>query len=149
MVVDGHIELVGSDERRAIQAVGNATKVEKVPLSLSAIRFENNNKVSFHVETGPLPPTISAKSANLFLAIADDSDESHVSRGENSGRTLTHVAVLRDLVPVGTVGRTEKFSRDIMVNLSNGNRRDLRFVAIIQEPATGRVLGAVSARRSN
>src|SRR5271154_965331 len=48
MVVDGHIELVGSDEPRAIQAIENATKVEKVPLGLSAIQFESNNKVSLH-----------------------------------------------------------------------------------------------------
>jgi hypothetical protein len=130
MVVDGYIELVGSDERRAIQAIENATKVEKVPLSLSAIHFESNNNVSLHVETGPLPPSIPAKSSNVFLAIADDSDESQVNGGENHGRTLKHVAVLRDVVPVGTVGRTDKFSRDITVTLSSGNRRDVRFVAL-------------------
>ena len=149
MVVDGHIELVGSDERRAIQAVENETKVQKTPLSLSAIHFESNNKISLHVETGPLPPYIPAKSANLFLEIADDSDESHVNGGENDGRTLKHVAVLRDLVPVGTVGRIDKFSRDMTVKLGNGNRGNLRLVAILQEPATGRVWGAVSARLSN
>jgi hypothetical protein len=149
MVVDGYIELVGSDERGAIQAVESATKVEKAQLSISAIRFESSNRVSLHLEAGPLPPSISAKSADLFLAIADDSDESHVSRGENAGRTLKHVAVLWDLVPVGTVGRTDRFSRDMTVNLSNGNRRNLRIVAIIQERAAGRVLGAGSARVSN
>jgi hypothetical protein len=149
MVVDGYIELVGSDERRAIQAVKSATRVEKAQLSLSAIRFEGANTVSLHLETGPLPPSISVKSADLFLAIADDSDESHVSRGENAGRTLKHVAVLRDLVPVGTLDSTGRFSRDITVNLNNGNRRNLRIVAIIQERAAGRVLGAGSARVSN
>src|SRR5258706_16384467 len=116
MVVDGHIELVGSDERRAIRAVESATNAAKAQLSLSAIRFDGANKVSLHLEAGPLPSSVSAKSANLFLAIADDSDESHVSRGENAGRTLKHVAVLRELVPVGTVGRTDKFSQDITVN---------------------------------
>src|SRR6202140_4702744 len=48
MVVDGHAELVGSDERGAIEAVENETRFVKVPLSLSGVHFENNNKVSMH-----------------------------------------------------------------------------------------------------
>jgi hypothetical protein len=146
MVVDGHFELVGSDERRATQAIERATKVTKIPVSIS---LTDERTTTVHIETGPLPPSIPAESASVFLAIADNSDESRVSRGENAGRTLKHVAVLRDLVPVGTVGRTDKFSRDVAVNLNNRNRRDLRIVAIIQEPAAGRVWGAGLARLSN
>jgi len=146
IVVDGHFELVGSDERRATQAIERATKVRKIPVSIS---LTDERMTTVHIETGPLPPAIPAESASVFLAIADNSDESHVSRGENAGRTLKHVAVLRDLVPVGTVGRTDKFSRDVAVNLNKGNRRDLRIMAIIQEPAAGRVWGVGLARLSN
>src|SRR6202030_277494 len=63
MVIDRHSELVGSDERGAIQAVENETKFAKVPLSLSAIRFDSNNKLSTHVEAGPLGPAAAAHSA--------------------------------------------------------------------------------------
>src|ERR1700732_2353111 len=133
MVIDGHSELVGSDERRAIQVVENETKFTKVALSLSAIRFERKNKLSMHIDAGPLGPAIAAHSASLLLAIADDSDESQVSRGENTGRTLKHVAVLRSLAPVGTVGKSEKVSRDITVNFSYESARPLRIVGIIQE----------------
>jgi len=149
MVIDGHLELVGSDERRAIAAVENETKFVKVPLSLSAIRFDSNNKLSMHIEAGPLGTSVAPHSASLFVAIADDSDESQVSRGENAGRTLKHVAVLRSLVPVGTVGKSDKVSRDITVNFNNQNQRHLRFVGIIQEPSAGRVLGVASARLPN
>jgi hypothetical protein len=148
MVVDGHSELVGSDERGAIKAVENESRFVKVPLSLSGLHFENNNKVSMHVEAGPLE-AIGARSANLYLAIADESDVSQVSRGENAGRTLKHVAVLRSLVPVGTVDKADKVSKDITVNVSNENRGHLRIVGIIQEPSAGRVLGVASARLSN
>src|SRR6202048_634693 len=79
MVIDGHSELVGSDERRAIQVVENETKFAKVALSLSAIRFERKNKLSMHIDAGPLGPAIAAHSASLLLAIADDRDESQVS----------------------------------------------------------------------
>src|ERR1700692_4100136 len=66
MVVDGHSELVGSDERGAIHAVENESRFVKVPLSLSGLHFENN-KVSMHVEAGPLEPSIGTRSANLYL----------------------------------------------------------------------------------
>jgi hypothetical protein len=146
MVIDGHFELVGSDERGAIEAVENETKFVKAPLSLSAVRFDSNNKLSVHVEAGPLGPSTAAHSATLLLAIADDTDESQVSRGENAGRTLKHVAVLRSLVPAGTIGKTEKLFQDVTVNFSNENRRRLRIVGIIQESAAGRVLGVASAQ---
>ena len=148
MVVDGHAELVGSDELGAIEAVENETRFVKVPLSLSGVHFENNNKVSMHVEAGPLE-AIGARSANLYLAIADESDVSQVSRGENAGRTLKHVAVLRSLVPVGTANKADKVSKDITVNVSNESRGHLRIVGIIQDPSAGRVLGVASARLSN
>ena len=149
MVVDGHYELVGSDEQQAIRAVEKAVKLEKMQIMLSLFHIEEPNKLGVRVETGPLPSSLATKSANVFLAVADESDESHVIRGENAGRTLKHVAVLRDLVPVGKVSRTENFSRNVTLNLDGGNRRDLRIVGIIQEPAAGRVLGAGSVRLSN
>jgi hypothetical protein len=148
MVVDGRIQLVGSDERGAIQAIENATKAEKIPVSLSSIHFEGE-KILLHIETGPSPSSIPGRFANVLLAIADESDQSNVSRGENAGRTLKHVAVLRDLLRVGALDRSGKFSEDVTVNFNHGNRGNLRIVAIVQEPTAGRVLGVGSARLSN
>jgi hypothetical protein len=149
MVVDGLAELVGSDERRAIQAMENAKKAEKIPVSLSSVHFEANNSIALHVDTGPLSSSIAAKSANVLLAIADESDESRVSRGENAGRTLKHVAVLRNLVRTGTVDKTGKFSRDVTIDLRNASPRNVRIVAIVQEITAGRVWGVGSARLSH
>jgi len=149
MVVDGQFQFVGSDEREAIRAIQSAAKTEKAQLMLSSIHFDGTNKLSVHLEAGPLPSSAEAKSANIFLAVADESDESHVSRGENAGRTLKHVAVLRDLVPVGQVNKNGGFSRDITLDHDAGNRRDLRVVGIIQDSSGGRILGVASARPSN
>jgi hypothetical protein len=148
MVVDGHIQFVGSDERGALQAIENATKAEKMPVSLSAIHFEDE-KIVLHLETGPSPSSIPEPFANVLLAIADESDQSNVSRGENAGRTLKHVAVLRDLVRVGALDRSGTFSQDVAVNFNHGNKGNFRIVAIVQEPTAGRVLGVGSARLSN
>jgi hypothetical protein len=149
MVVDGRIELVGSDERGAIQAIENAAKAEKIPVSLTSILLEGNKTVTLHVKTGPLPASIGAESANVFVAVVDDSDESHVSRGENAGRTLKHVAVVRTLARVGTVDKAAEFSDDVRINLASGNSRNMRLVAFVQDETAGRIWGVGSGRLSN
>jgi hypothetical protein len=72
-----------------------------------------------------------------------------VSRGENAGRTLQHVAVLRNLIRIGVVDETAAFSRDVKVDLNSRNPKNLRIVVIVQEAEVGRVLGAGFARFIN
>jgi hypothetical protein len=149
MVVDGRFEVVGSDRKQAIAAIENATKAEKIPIRISSIRTGAGDAVAMRVEAGELPSSIAATSADVLIATADESDESHVSRGENAGRTLRHVAVLRRITRVGIVNRSSGFSREISVNVKNTSMGHLRIVVILQETAAGRVLGAGSARLSN
>ncbi len=148
MVVDGHFEFVGSDEREATKAIENATKGSKVPVMISS-SFTDGRTLTLHVETGPLPSSVPAESASVFLAMAHNSDESHVSRGENAGRTLKHVAVVRSLLRVGAVDKNTGFSRDMRFDLKAKNPRDLRMVVIVQEKNAGRVWGTGLARFSN
>jgi hypothetical protein len=145
MVVDGHFEFVGSDERRAVRAIRDAAKGIKTPVSVS-FGPTDGKSITVHVKAGPLPAAIGAHSAAIFLAIADNSDESQVSRGENAGRVLRHVAVLRALSRIGTVDASGAFSRDLKVDLNPKNPGNLRVVVIIQEAHVGRVLGAGFAR---
>jgi hypothetical protein len=149
MVVDGGMQFVGSDERRAIQVIENATKAEKVRVALSSIHLEGDNTLAVHVESGPLASSASSKSANVLLALADESDQSNVRRGENAGRILKHVAVVRSLTQVGTIDQGGTFSKDLKLSTENANQRNLRIIAIVQEKGVGRVLGVGSARLSN
>ena len=147
MVVDGRFEFVGSDERRAVQAIQTARQGEKSQVSLSSIRFADNNTIALHVKVDALPSS-AADSADVFVAVADDSDESNVSRGENAGRILKHVAVLRTLTRVGAIDQSNGFSEDVTAKILPGNSQNLRILAIIQEARAGRVWGVGSARLS-
>ncbi|MGA8222838.1 MAG: DUF1223 domain-containing protein [Candidatus Acidiferrales bacterium] len=149
MVVDGHFELVGSDESRAIRAIENASKEAKIPVSVSSVHLEGGDIVSLHVHAGQLPSSVAAKSAEILIATADESDESHVKHGENAGRTLKHIAVLRSLTRVGTVDRSGEFNHDVKINITRGNAGNLRLVAIVQDAPVGKVLGVGSAQLSN
>lgn len=148
MVVDGRYEFVGSDERRATQAIRDAAKAMKSAVSISfSVRDEKT--ITLHIEAGPLPPSGTARSANVFLAIADNSDKSQVGGGENAGRTLTHVAVLRNLNRIGAVDTTAGFSRDMKIDLDARHQRNARILVIVQEASAGRVWGAGLTRVSN
>jgi hypothetical protein len=150
MVVDGRFQLVGSDEGGAISAIESATKAEKIPVSVSLVRWESDGIATLHVSTGQMPHFISAKSLEVLIAAADESDESYVEHGENEGRTLKHVAVLRSLTRVGSIDRSREFSQEVKVKLHRGGKGgNLRIVAIVQEAPAGRVLGVGSARLSN
>ena len=146
MVVDGETQFVGSDERRAIETIEGAAKAAKVPVRLSSVHLEGS-AVAAGVESGTLASP--GSSAKVLVALADDSDQTIVTRGENAGRTLTHVAVVRTLTQVGTIDPGGVFSKNVKVSAENANTRNLRVVAIVQEMATGRILGVGSARLSN
>ena len=145
MVVDGHFEFVGSDERRASQAIKEAAKATKARVSIS-LGSNDNKATTIHVEAGPLSSATDTQSAGVFLAIADNSDESQVSGGENAGRRLQHVAVLRKLTRIGAVDGSAEFSRDINLDLDPKNHVNVRIVVIVQETEVGRVLGVGIAR---
>jgi hypothetical protein len=148
MVVDGRFQFVGSDERQAIAAIEKATGAEKVPVRISSITLGARGIVTMHVYAGALPSSIGAKTADVVIGTADESDESHVSSGENARRTLRHISVLRSLTRVATVNQSGGFSGDVRVNLNPASAGSLRLVAIIQEPEVGKVLGVGSAHIS-
>jgi hypothetical protein len=144
MVIDGKVQLVGSDKRGALEAAANAAKGEKTQVSITAVSMEANHVLALHIEVGRLPRG-AVNSAKVLLAIADERDESHVATGENGGRTLRHIAVVRSLSQVGVLSGTDELSRDVKINIA-AKPGATRVVAFVQEEKTGIVWGAGSAR---
>lgn len=146
MVVDGKFEFVGSDERRAITAAERATKADKVSMSLSGAHLESESVLTVHLDAGRLPAT-ATRPAAVLLAIADEKDESHVSGGENGGRTLRHVAVLRSLKQVGSLDPMNPLSQDVIIEIPRRNR-SIRLIAFAQDEENGTIWGVASTRFS-
>ena len=137
MVVDGATEFVGSDAALARSALQKAQAKEKLAVRFSSISIDKG-ELRAHIETDA-----ASGKGEVFLALALNRAESDVSRGENSGRHLTHVAVLQRLEKVGSLEQGSVFSRDISLPLPKGaNPSNLRVVAFVQEVDQGKVLGA-------
>lgn len=148
MVVDGRLETVGSNEGAAQREIQSAAMTEKSAVSIARIHADGNRALAVHLEASALPASADTDSADVLLALADESDRSSVHAGENDGRTLTHVAVLRALVRVGNVRKTIGFSGDVKISPASGGaalERPERVVAIVQVP-TGRVWGVAEGR---
>jgi hypothetical protein len=143
MVVDGAAEFVGSNSALAQKAFAQALNMPKIEVRLSSVSLGPAQTLRARVEAEALPSSFSQREAEVYVVLALNHAESHVSGGENGGRTLSHVAVVRDLVKVGSLKHDEAFAQDVQLRLDSGlNTHNLRLIAFVQEPKQGKVLGA-------
>jgi hypothetical protein len=129
MVIDGAVEFVGSDSRRAATEIAQAAKRERVAVSLSRVGDQ------IQIETGIVP-----HASDVLLAIAEDREaSSQVTAGENRGRNLRHVAVVRNLRKVGSVKRGAAFKQSVSVGADVAGKR---LIVFLQDSDLGKVAGA-------
>lgn len=138
MVVDGVDEFVGNDATRAEQALAQAAEHPKLDIKAE---FVNGD---LHL-TAPA----SASTADLWIAVTYDPEPSQVSRGENSGRKLLHISVVKSLARAGEITKTKGFDGRVPVIL-DARLKNARVAVFAQERDQGRVLGVIeiSARQS-
>jgi hypothetical protein len=141
MVVDGAAELVGSDAAKLNRAVARAASTPKPALTIANVHRAPGGAVDFTVQasTGP--------KANLLAALAENATHSEVARGENAGRTLHHVAVVRVLKDFGSGAADGRPLQLSGANLLNAEKdgEPLRLVVFLVDPINGHVV-AVAER---
>ncbi|HZE58077.1 MAG TPA: DUF1223 domain-containing protein, partial [Chthoniobacterales bacterium] len=92
MVIDGAVEFNGADGRRAQEEIARAATRER-----TAVRVTRNG-AGIRIEIDAAP-----RAAYVMLAVAQDAGDSQVKGGENNGRRLQHVAILKSLRKVAQV----------------------------------------------
>ncbi len=148
MVVDGKVQFVGSREGQARQAILEAALQPKTPVDL---RAEQNGaspgKLVLNARVPKLAGAPSDDSVEVYLAITESRLHSDVTRGENAGKALDHVGVVRELKRIGVAEAKADpaFSRTETITLGSGwKRENLRAVLFLQEKRSRRVIGAAS-----
>jgi hypothetical protein len=143
MIVDGTSQFVGSDEALADKAFAKALTKPKIAMRLTSVSISATNVLLAHLETGALQESFGLHVADVYVAVALNRGESQVAHGENAGRTLTHTAVVRSIVKVGSIRQGQAFAQDIQIKLDPGtDTHNLRLITFVQEPGQGRVIGA-------
>lgn len=134
IVVNGKTEFVGSEEgtlRNAIRT--NLQEDAAAQVSLSDVQA-GEQKISLHYQTqGDIAHTV------LQLALIQKTAQTKVERGENGGRTLSHVQIVRQLqtVTLKHADGTTDIAVPEGVGLHNGE-----LIAFLQNTANGVITGA-------
>lgn len=139
MVVDGAAQFVGSNSAELMRAVAQAAATPKIAITIGDVHRTADGVIEFSVRAD----AASAKSANLVAALAENATHSEVARGENAGRTLHHVAVVRamkDFSSGATDGRPLRVTDpDSSATLRTGQ---LGLIVFLVDRKSGHVVGA-------
>jgi hypothetical protein len=86
-------------------------------------------------------------SGDVWVAVALDTTQTDVLAGENGGKKLTNVAVVKDLVRVGKLEKGKSFEDPFTIKLWPGaDPANLRVVAFVQGGDLGHVVGAAMTK---
>jgi hypothetical protein len=151
MIVDGRIEILGSDQNAAQRAIEKAISAPKTELDLSwvgATAAIGGPKL-LHVRAAKLSGANASdgRNAEVFLAITESHLHSDVRRGENAGRGLEHDGVVRKFTSLGRASGTGDYSFDLQspVKLApDWKRENIRIVVFVQDVRSRRIYAATS-----
>ena len=147
MVVDGKTEFVGSQSKKAWQAVQQAAAEQRAQVTLRPGKSPDSGAENLSVNITRLPETAGRDTAEVWLAITETGLHSAVKRGENAGEDLHHAAVVRSIRKIGEAkaGGETSFSGDATVPLrAEWKRENLHSVVFVQEKKSRRILGSAA-----
>ena len=138
MVIAGQTQVLGSDAAEARHEIARAAKGPRTSVEVS---FQSASVATVRVDALPAD----AKESEIWMAITENNIESAVQAGENTGRTLKHMAVVRSLVLLGRVapGEPTVYSMHLRFN-PRWKRDDLKYVVFVQDRYSRQVWGATA-----
>ena len=140
-VVDGSAQMVGNNSAAVTHAVGEAATKPKPPLTIVGAQWSAGN-ATFSVHGA------GDSNIRLVAVLAADATHSQVARGENAGRTLHHVAVVRvmkEFDAASADGRTLKLNGGPL-NHKEESSGPVRLVVFLVDHKTGHVLAAAEQK---
>jgi hypothetical protein len=149
MIVDGVREFAGGNEKVALEAVAGAAREPKADVLVALAPAQTDETVQISVRIDKFPKQTEGDPVYVLLAVTESGLSSDVARGENSGRRLKHVGVVRVIRQLGILPETRggSFKAETGVLMGKGWRREnLRAVVFAQERGTRRVLAAGSLK---
>jgi len=146
-VVDGRSQFVGNSPRQAELEIDKSARRAKTEIAIAPAQSDSKSS-RFHVSVAKLVGATSGDPAEIWLAVTEDGLQSSVSRGENAGHVLRHIATLRSLRKIGVAdanGRLVSFTGDPVVKFNpNWNVGRLRVTVFVQQRKSREIIGAAS-----
>jgi hypothetical protein len=135
-VVDGAEEVAGYDPSKLAQEITGAAGSSKLAIEIGGTQIGGDGSVNFSVKAAP------GQKATLVATVAENATQSQVARGENAGRTLHYVAVVRAFKEFGSSSLDGRPLRLLGSDLQRAEKDNepLRLVVFLYNPSNGRVL---------
>jgi hypothetical protein len=124
-VIDGHFATVGSRRTDILKAIKASAQSAKPDLQITVSREGDTVIIGVPATTR----------GNVWVALTEASVVSRVKHGENVGKTLQHVGVVRSLKKLS--------GNQTRIIVDKSWRSDLRVVAFVQDGESGKILQAV------
>jgi hypothetical protein len=138
MVVDGSFQFVGNDPSKALASITKAATTSKIPLNLAPPVIDGkqiNSSVSTTVKT-QIPR------GDLYAALVDPAASTEVKSGENGGRHLDHVSVVRTFQRIGKLQDLANGPVAFHLNAPDGaSAPHMRLIVFAQLPDQGAIRG--------
>jgi len=136
MVVDGRFQGVGNSVSGVRSMLMEASSNPKS--STVSLRFVAPGKLAVTVDDS------THGRQKVLLAVTEDNLTTNVRGGENGGRVLTHSAVVRNFKTLGNTADGKFETTADLPAKSDWKKQDLRAAVIVQDPASGQIVGAAS-----
>lgn len=137
-VIDGRIEMVGSDKEGILDAITEAAKQPKARVSLVL------DGETIRVTVSELPqPRVDTE---VLFALTEEGLSTSVPRGENAGVTVVHAPIARSMEKLGVLGANEnKFGAEKRLAPASGAKMNKkRAIVIVQSTKKKNIVGAAS-----
>jgi len=137
LVVDGREAVVGNEVEKVRGALTRAAA-----RAHSAVRITSAKREGGEAAVTLSIPALAKGKDDVWVGVAAEAARSSVKSGENSGHTLTHVAVLRTLTKAGVASKSEGMEKTVRVPVAAEASR----VVVFLTDSAGQVNGADSVR---
>ncbi len=132
-IINGREQVVASKKLEIYTAIKNALVGTETPVD---VRFSRSGNAVEFIVSGRKPVT----TTNILLVWVKLKDTIKVTSGNNIGKTLNYMNIVRSFNAIGTLREN---AQTFSLNLDDANRGDADAVAIlVQENNIGRIIGA-------
>lgn len=136
-VVDGSEQVAGNNPKQLVQEIAHAAENPKIAMQIGDAHLAADGSIDFTVKAAP------DRKGTLVAAVAENATQSQVARGENAGRTLHYVAVVRTYKEFGSNsldGRPLHLSGSDLRHAEKDGE-PMRLVVFLYNPSNSQVLG--------
>jgi hypothetical protein len=146
MVIDGRAQFVGSRTHEAHDQIRWAAAHPKSRLVLTQIPAQKPHSISIELRLDPAYPLNSSSPLELWVGVTEKGLHSNVTAGENSGETLQHAPIVRQLRKLHSVSPPLSAPVSFSLNLNDHwNPANVAVIAFLAHPHSHQILAAGSS----